>query len=96
VTLHGQHARATGKWVTPGKREEARWTFPNPSSLPVRNTPCDVTLLPRLHPTGACTNLGPVGHGESLQASRELIQGFEPQFPACFLGTLVLEIGTWN
>jgi len=47
-------------------------------------------------PTGACTNLGPVGHGESQQASRELIQGFEPQFPACFLGTLVLEIGTWN
>src|SRR5271157_4446033 len=49
--------------------------------------------LPRPHPSGASTKLGPVGHGVSLQASCELLQGLEPQFPACFLGTLVLENG---
>ena len=50
-------------------------------------------LLPRPHPSGASTKLGPVGHGVSLQASCELIHGLELPFPACFLGTLVLENG---
>jgi hypothetical protein len=50
-------------------------------------------LLPGPHPVRAFTKLGPVGHGPSLQASCDLTQGLEPPFPACFLGTLVLEIG---
>jgi hypothetical protein len=50
-------------------------------------------LLPRPHPIGVSTKLGPVGHSVSLQASGELIDGLVRQFPACFLGTLVLENG---